>query len=417
MSHGKEHAYVCIVEGKDLIACDDTGKSDPFVNVLVVKTVGKARQIFQTEVIDQTLEPVWNETVRIKHSYLVSDSALAVRFDIFDRDPFKNDYMGHVELSVSKFKESFDDWFEVKPKAGKSASTVSGQIHLRNVVGNEASKLHQRAVELMGKGKYAEAFPILQQASTSGNVSAQRDLAHLLKEGKGVEKDFYEARKIYATAAKNGDAISENNLGYMKQNGIGGTKNLTEARSHYEQAAPTELPAALYNLGYSFFTGLGGAQDYEKARELFEDSAEAKYMPAVNNLGFCYQFGIGGEKNDELALQLYQQAADEGYAPAMVNLGQFLQFVKKGDEDIKKAAKCYEKATKTQPDYAQAWFCLAYCFEEGLGFPKDGAAAKAAYLKAAKLGEPEGQKAVDRLDSKPPKGLPSKKKKSEKKHK
>ena len=28
-----QNAYVCVVEGKELIACDDTGKSDPFVNV------------------------------------------------------------------------------------------------------------------------------------------------------------------------------------------------------------------------------------------------------------------------------------------------------------------------------------------------------------------------------------------------
>mmetsp|Transcript_9131 Transcript_9131/g.12259 ORF Transcript_9131/g.12259 Transcript_9131/m.12259 type:complete len:446 (+) Transcript_9131:71-1408(+) len=397
-----QNAYVCVVEGKELIACDDTGKSDPFVNVLVIKTSGRHRQIFQTEVIDQNLTPVWNETVRIKHAYLSSDSVVSIRFDLFDRDPFKNDYMGHVELPVAKFKESFDEWFDVKPKPGKSASTVSGKLHLRNIVGGECSGLHKRASELIAKGKFAEAVPILRQASEGGDVGAQRDLAILLKDGKGHEVDLFGARKLFGIAAKNGDAVSENNLGYMKQHGIGGTKNLSEARDHFEGAAPTDLPAAIYNLGYAYFTGLGGTQDYENAREYFEMASIAKFPPAINNLGFCYQFGIGGEKNEEIALQHYKTAAEANYAPAMVNLAQYLQFIKGGEEDIQQAVNLYEKACKTDPNYAQAWFCFALCLEEGIGLSKDTIAARAAYAKAAKFGEPEGQKAVDRLDTKIP---------------
>ena len=65
-------------------------------------------------------------------------------------------------------------------------------------MGGECSGLHKRASELIAKGewlllsffviitnyfqgKFAEAVPILRQASEGGDVGAQRDLAILLK--------------------------------------------------------------------------------------------------------------------------------------------------------------------------------------------------------------------------------------------
>eukprot|EP00009_Paramoeba_aestuarina_P010857 CAMPEP_0201524248 /NCGR_PEP_ID=MMETSP0161_2-20130828/21195_1 /ASSEMBLY_ACC=CAM_ASM_000251 /TAXON_ID=180227 /ORGANISM="Neoparamoeba aestuarina, Strain SoJaBio B1-5/56/2" /LENGTH=459 /DNA_ID=CAMNT_0047923547 /DNA_START=250 /DNA_END=1629 /DNA_ORIENTATION=- len=379
---------------------DYTGKSDPFICVMVIEPGKKARQIYQSEVIEQTLTPTWNESVRIKNTFL-QDEGVVFRFDLYDKDAFSNDYMGHFEIPVTEMKKSFDKWFPLLPKKGKKASTVSGALKIKCVAQGDAVDTREMVAQASLKikaGEYVAATALLKEASEHGNHTAKRDLALLLKEGKGEEKDPMEARRLLTQASKNGDAVAENCLGYMKHYGIGGTKNLIEAKEHYEIAANADLAAGKYNLGYAYFTGAGVQQDYEKARQYFGDAAEVCYPPALNNLGFCYQFGLGGDKDVKEAVSCYEKAVFRDYAPAMVNLGQYKQFVVGGKEGEQEAKKLYEQALELENDNPQAWFCLGLCLELGVGGEEpDLDKAKKAYEAANKYGESEGEKALKRL--------------------
>jgi Ca2+-dependent lipid-binding protein len=139
-----------LVEGKDLPAMDYTGKSDPFINVLVVDGKGKTRQIYQTETIEQTLTPVWNESVRIKDSYLSSDN-VAFRFNVYDRDAFTNDYMGHFEIPIADMKKSFENWFNLHPKPGKKNKEVSGLVLVKCVSQSDAVDTNKLLTEATQK--------------------------------------------------------------------------------------------------------------------------------------------------------------------------------------------------------------------------------------------------------------------------
>jgi len=125
-----------VVEGRDLIAMDDDGTSDPYVIVLV----GKEK--FRTKIIRDTLNPCWDIgsvpelfTFRSKHF----DSSTEIVLKCMDWDRFSSDdRMGMITLPLSEISDGqeHDGWYPLKPQ--KSGDAVSGELHLRfKLVDNE----------------------------------------------------------------------------------------------------------------------------------------------------------------------------------------------------------------------------------------------------------------------------------------
>mmetsp|Transcript_62171 Transcript_62171/g.180274 ORF Transcript_62171/g.180274 Transcript_62171/m.180274 type:complete len:524 (+) Transcript_62171:58-1629(+) len=86
-----------IVGAKNLPNADSFGKSDPFC---VCEIVGDKKSRFQTKVINDNCDPVWN------HCVLLSGFGLndKLRFEVWDKDTFaKNDLLGHIEIGRGKF--------------------------------------------------------------------------------------------------------------------------------------------------------------------------------------------------------------------------------------------------------------------------------------------------------------------------
>mmetsp|Transcript_6716 Transcript_6716/g.18972 ORF Transcript_6716/g.18972 Transcript_6716/m.18972 type:complete len:437 (+) Transcript_6716:126-1436(+) len=410
---------VTIHAGKDLIAMDTTGKSDPYIVVRVLKNEEKPKTIYTTEIINQTLNPTWNENLSIKQSSL--SGAHTLRFSIYDKDVLSDDFMGNVNIPVNRIQgENIDEWFTVEPKEGKKASKVSGTVHIISDCGEESNlgqTLYERGLKKFTSGEKAEGLKLLEEAANKGNLNAQRDYAKCLQIGVQGVPDPIQARRFYTQAAKNGCPYAENNLGSMCQSGDGGVQNFREAREHYENAASTEIPAALFNLGVAHYAGIGGAQNFKKAREFFDMASFASYPPAQNNLAFCFQFGIGGEKNLKEALSLYKKAASAGYPDAMVNLGQCKQFGVGGEKDEQEAFQLYTKAS--QAGNKEALFCLAYCYECGIGVAQDKSQARAVLSREELSNDVEAEQALHFLDqgNKLSTGREKKKSKSKKGHK
>ena len=71
---------VTVIAGKDLIAADDNGKSDPYLRLHIGDEVDKGQQ---THVIKKTLNPMWNQTFcfELNTSNMNSDSLVLECFD------------------------------------------------------------------------------------------------------------------------------------------------------------------------------------------------------------------------------------------------------------------------------------------------------------------------------------------------
>ncbi|KAI3687122.1 hypothetical protein L1987_80813 [Smallanthus sonchifolius] len=98
---------VTVVSAQDLPAVDLMGKSDPYVVLLMKKT----EQKLKTRVINNTLNPVWNQTF----DFVVEDGLRDLLMcEVWDHDTFGKDKMGKCIMTLTRailegeFTETFD---------------------------------------------------------------------------------------------------------------------------------------------------------------------------------------------------------------------------------------------------------------------------------------------------------------------
>ena len=87
------------------------------------------------------------------------------------------------------------------------------------------------------KGSYDQAFEHWRQAADEGDLTAQRNIAHLYRWGKGVPQDLTQAAFWYYTAAKGGLDTAHYNLGVMYLRGEGVPRNEEEGIVWLQRAA------------------------------------------------------------------------------------------------------------------------------------------------------------------------------------
>lgn len=87
------------------------------------------------------------------------------------------------------------------------------------------------------RGDYDKAFEQWRQAAEDGDLTAQRNIAHLYRWGKGVPQDLTQAAFWYYIAAKGGLDTAQYNLGVMYLRGEGVPRNEEEGIIWLERAA------------------------------------------------------------------------------------------------------------------------------------------------------------------------------------
>ncbi|KAL3844020.1 hypothetical protein ACJIZ3_001423 [Penstemon smallii] len=97
---------VTVISAEDLPSTDIMGKSDPFVELIMKKSDQKER----TRVLNNTLNPVWNQTF----DFVVEDGLHELLIlEVYDHDTFGKDKMGRCIMTLTRailegeFKESF----------------------------------------------------------------------------------------------------------------------------------------------------------------------------------------------------------------------------------------------------------------------------------------------------------------------
>jgi Ca2+-dependent lipid-binding protein len=91
----KFEIHLIVHEAKKLIAADRGGTSDPYCQIKVEK------QLFKTEVVKKSLNPVWNETFDFSARVTTKDLV----FEVYDHDIIGgHDFLGGIELDLSSLE-------------------------------------------------------------------------------------------------------------------------------------------------------------------------------------------------------------------------------------------------------------------------------------------------------------------------
>ena len=112
-----------MVEARDLMPMDYTGKSDPYV----VLTFGGEK--FTTGWIKQDLNPVWNEV----HNFDVKNGREELKVEVYDKDEFGTDeYLGgYIFSNLEEYKDQTqkDKWINLLPE-NPSKTLWSGRLRI-----------------------------------------------------------------------------------------------------------------------------------------------------------------------------------------------------------------------------------------------------------------------------------------------
>lgn len=133
---------------------------------------------------------------------------------------------------------------------------------------------------------YQEAIKWYRLSAKQNNLKSQCNLANLLYQGKGGQKDVIYAFILYKISAEHGHATAQNNLGIIYEKGEGRaiSKNVQKAIFWFHKAA-------------------------------YQGSAEGQ-----NNLACCYEEGLGVKANIPKAITWYKKSAKQGHENAIESL-------------------------------------------------------------------------------------------------
>ncbi|GES92816.1 kinase-like domain-containing protein [Rhizophagus clarus] len=326
-----------------------------------------------------------------------------------------------IGIGTEKNLEKAVYWYQKAAESGDKYAMFSLAILYENEIGAE--------------NNLKKAFFWYRKAVINDVKEAIFNLAVCYDKGIGTEKNLEEAFYWYQKAAENGNERAMFNLAICYHFGVGTEKNLEIAVYWYQKAVDHGDKNAMINLANCYFNGDGTEKNLEKAFYLYqkveknnnedylsncyrseeetakkafnlykksvENAAENGDMHAMLNLSNCYYNEKGTEKNLEKAYYWCQKSVKNGNIEAMVNLADFhyngegtvknlneaLYWYRKAEKNgskvaMNKLAIYYKNEEETENSFCQykkltengdifATFCLASCYENGIGIEKD----------------------------------------------
>lgn len=273
-------------------------------------------------------------------------------------------------------------WFTASAQQGNPyAQYLLGQLYQVGATGEPdyalAKEWYKKAAQNLSKAlvalgfmdetiddNYSEALKAYQQASAQGDANGIYDQALMYLYGKGVPVDYIKAKGLLTEAANKGSGEAMAQLGNLAFNGLGQSRDPVEALSLYKKAAQAGNADALYELGLLSETGVAQKLDFKEA------------------------------------LASYQAAADKGNQKAMLALARMYHYGLGVDKDLKKSAELYQKLANLQNAYAQ--YQLATFYMDGIAGEHSADKAKLWLRQASENGNPQAQKALQKLDAQNP---------------
>ena len=188
------------------------------------------------------------------------------------------------------------------------------------------------------------ALETLRARAAASDIKAQLDLAHRLRDGKGVAKDDAEALRWAHMAADAGSTDAMDFVGFAYLRGAVVKRNPAIAFGYFKAAA-NESAQAAFNLGQCYYGAQGTEQDCAKALEWWKKAAEMGHGRAAACAAMAYHSGEGVGRDAAQARRLAEHAAELNNPSGMVLLGE-MHFLA-GETDA--AIANWTKASKLHP--------------------------------------------------------------------
>jgi hypothetical protein len=168
--------------------------------------------------------------------------------------------------------------------APNSAMAAPVQVLTHPAVLPPASERFREGVAAYDKGDFTQAFKIWLPLAQQADLAAMRNVALLLRTGKGVERDPARALWFYEEAGSKGFALAQVNAAFMHLEGDGVPKNLEAAAFWFHEAARAGSPIAQYNLAVMYERGTGVDKDMAKALGWYALAARSGSELAIKRL-------------------------------------------------------------------------------------------------------------------------------------
>jgi TPR repeat protein len=158
--------------------------------------------------------------------------------------------------------------------------------------------------------------------------------------------NYIKALDAFYTLAKEGDPKAQFNVGLIYANGKGVNKDTYQAMEWYKKAAEQGNTAAQYNLA-KLIAQRPDKEDpraRKRVKYWYEKAAEGGQKEAINDLALLYLKGEGVEKNELKAFELFKKAAEMGDGAAQINVALIYAWGEGLPNDKIKAYKNLKKA-------------------------------------------------------------------------
>ena len=151
------------------------------------------------------------------------------------------------------------------PLRAEPGAVVQEQIEQIGPTEEQQAVQFNKGLISYDQGDYARAFEFWLPLAQTDDLAAMRNVALLLKDGKGVERDSERALYFFERAGRAGLVSAQVNAAFMHLNGEGTPQDYKTASFWFHAAAVAGVPAARYNLGVMYEKGLGVERDPARA--------------------------------------------------------------------------------------------------------------------------------------------------------
>lgn len=234
-----------------------------------------------------------------------------------------------------------------------------------------------------------KAYYWLEKARKSGHVGAGVQVAKILINGWGQEKDEKAGIAILDSYASTTNNNAHFELGKIYYFGKLKEQDYNKALYHFKKAAERGHASSQDYVGDIYYYGKGIHVDYSEARKWYELAEKQGNKDAALSLGFIYYYGEGVAEDKQRAFRYFKYSADKGNARAQYMLHYFYLL----DEQFKdyKLGRHYLEKSAEQGDVL-AQKLLARCYIGSFDFVEEDEKFVYWMRKAAEQEDPEAQR-------------------------
>ncbi len=289
---------------------------------------------YQSECIEKASDIIINHNTKVDRTATFSTCLKAAP----SQNPVVWYFIGYMQLNAIGAKANLDEGLQWLKKAG-NAGVASAQKDLAQYYltgGGVKPKID------MNQAIHWLSRLALNNHSESSTEASFR-LCSIYLFGTGIDPDYERAYtwcKKSGIEQKNYDGLT--NLALLLINGWGTNKNVPLALDYYTTAARNGVVSAQLSLGRAYSIGQDIPVDYNLAFKWMKAAADTGSPQGLYYLAQMYEFGQGVEQDEKLSREYYQQAAQLGEPRAQYALGRLYQYSSHGNIDY--AAKWYHKA-------------------------------------------------------------------------